>query len=101
MLKANGYGVITDPGAKVLTQESDNLSCAHCPRIEMTRSTKQFGRFVCVVYRKDGTSFEAEAGFCRNCMKHICPACIGKPCTPRMKRIEDDEKRSQGGVILP
>ena len=37
--------------------------------------------------------------FCRSCMQPICLACVGKPCIPEMKRIEEAERAYQNKVM--
>ena len=91
MLRANGYGVIIGPDGN---QENDVVTCVHCSRIEMVRPG--VGKPLSVlVYRANGTHYLKEAGFCRNCMAPICPACDGKPCNNRFRQLDEDEKRAR------
>jgi hypothetical protein len=88
MRNPHGYATISDPGVGSL-QEFDTVSCIHCGGISMTRSLS--GTLEVMVYRADGTHYMMEAGFCRSCMKPICPRCVGKPCDNRFKRMEREE----------
>jgi hypothetical protein len=89
---AHGYGVIIDPVLGM--QESDQLSCIHCGQVDMLKSSLT-GALEVMIFRSDGTHYMKEAGFCRNCMKHICPRCVGKPCSNRFKRMEEEEARAR------
>jgi hypothetical protein len=64
------------PGAPVV--EFDTFTCAHDNR---------------VVIVKHGASPEECGGFCRLCMKAICPECVGKTCVPFEKRLDLVEKK--------
>jgi hypothetical protein len=83
-----GYATISDPDAGGL-QEFDTITCIHCGGVSMTRSST--GQLEVMVFRADGTHYMKEAGFCRSCMKDICPRCVGKPCDNRFKRLEREE----------
>lgn len=65
-----------DPDAPLL--ERDTFTCAHCNGIVIVEPAKPP---------------EAMGGFCRMCMKCICPACdaVGT-CTPFERKLEEVEK---------
>lgn len=88
MRNAHGYGVIIDPVLGV--QESDQLSCIHCGAVDMLKSSLN-GAIVAMVFKSDGSHYMKECGFCRSCMKHVCPRCDGKPCNNRFRRLEEQE----------
>lgn len=75
MRKAQGYAVITDPSG---IKEADTFSCGHCNA---------------VTHVKPKADPADVGGLCKCCMKLICPNCVGKSCTPLMKRIEQEEAR--------
>jgi len=75
MRNAGGY-LIMDRAGK--TVERDTFTCAHCNSV------------VFVQPRADPATM---GGFCRSCMKLICPKCAGKPCAPFQKQIEAAERR--------
>lgn len=89
MRTPGGYATIIDPDAKHAVQEFDTFVCAHCPSVQMTKGPN--GKLEVLVYRADGSHYMKEAGFCRSCFQHICPACIGKPCFSRFKRLDQEE----------
>jgi hypothetical protein len=98
MRNAGGYGHIIDPDLPGGVGEHDVFTCAHfwCGgRVEMVRAGVS-GKLEVMVFRNDGTFYYKEAGFCRNCMRPICPICDGKPCFNRHDAIEKLEK----GIIL-
>lgn len=88
MRNPHGYATIIDP-AFGSVQEFDTVSCIHCGSVSMTKSA--LGNLEVMVYRADGTHYMKEAGFCRSCMKPICPRCVGKECSNRFKRMEMEE----------
>lgn len=93
MRNPQGYAEIIDPTAPRMVTEYDTVTCIHCGSVSMTRGPK--GRLEVLVFRADGTHYMQEAGFCRSCYQEICPACVGKPCTNRFKRLEEEEARAQ------
>lgn len=94
-LKPHGYAVITQPegdsrvnldGFQVAetsggVAEFDTFSCCHC------------GRIIHVQARQRP---EDIGGFCRQCMKPVCPTCvdIGR-CDPLEKKLERAEARDR------
>lgn len=85
MRRPGGYAVITGPDA---TRECDTYSCRHCNA---------------VTHVKAGARPEDIGGLCKTCMGLICPKCLGEPCVPLLKRIEQEEaayhaRRSYGMV---
>jgi hypothetical protein len=88
MRNPQGYATIIQPGGPI--EEHDTITCIHCGQIGMTRSSFS-GIPEVLVYRADGTHYMREAGFCRNCMAHICPRCVGKDCSNRFKKMDQDE----------
>lgn len=79
MRQAQGYSIITGPGAG--SGESDTFTCAHCNRV----------RFVKPMERAEDLG-----GICHLCgdksrPSFICELCIGKGCDPfeeKLKRME-------------
>lgn len=90
MRNPHGYATIIDPAFGGV-QEFDVISCIHCGSVSMTKSA--LGNLEVMVYRADGTHYMKEAGFCRSCMKPICPKCNrpGAPCNNRFRRMEQEE----------
>lgn len=91
MRNPGGFATITSPvstrialdglrceemGAGIL--EIDTFSCIHCNRVIHTKAKTQ-----------------ADEYFCRNCMARICPSCADHPCTPFLKKIEQQESRDR------
>lgn len=79
-----GYAVIVDPDARRMTTELDTFTCSHCNR---------------VVHVRPLTDPADMGGRCLNCEDGkgrglICQACVGKPCAPFMRRIEEEERRA-------
>ena len=63
--------------------EADTATCYHCNRCWVVRSTD-----------RNSKSMEADpGGFCRLCMKMICPTCTGKECVPFEKKLQLYESR--------
>ncbi len=79
MRRAQGYLVIVDPyAAKPL--EHDTFTCHHCNVV------------VVVELKADPDKL---GGFCRLCMKQICPTCLNGNCTPFEKKLEAIEARDR------
>lgn len=77
--KKAGYATITGPKG---TKEYDTCTCAHDNRVWVVRSSIK--------------GIKADpGGFCRLCMKMICPRCVGKACVPfeRKLKIYEDRQR--------
>jgi hypothetical protein len=83
MRHPGGYACITAPDAP--TQEFDTFTCAHCNRITHVRA------------RQDPADI---GGLCRQCMGLICPRCVGEPCVPFLKRLDDMEARARFRAAL-
>jgi hypothetical protein len=85
MRNPGGYATWTGPDGM---READTFTCAHCNKI---------------VHVKPLAPADELGGFCRNCMKAVCPACTDKGCTPFERRLEDWEAayhaRRSYGVI--
>lgn len=75
-MRAQGYACITDPVDGI--KECDTHTCAHCQKLVFTPPNKKI---------------EEVGDFCRGCMKVICLNCVGKGCTPFLKKIELEEAR--------
>jgi hypothetical protein len=99
MRNPQGYAHIIDPGARLLKQEFDTITCIHCGHVDMTRAGMT-GRLEVLVYRSDGTHYMKEAGFCRGCFRPICPVCEGKPCTNRFKKLELEESAANKLICI-
>jgi hypothetical protein len=77
MRRPQGYAVTTMPGEKPV--EEDTFTCSHC----------QF-----LVFVKPFADPATFGGFCRMCMKHICPKCTAEgTCTPFEKKLDMYERR--------
>lgn len=97
MLKAEGYSIITAPGERPV--EQDTFTCGHCNAISLT--SPGFGKPLQVaVVRADGSVYMKDAGFCRNCFRHICPRCENFECVPLEKKLELEERAARR-LILP
>ena len=72
--KAGGVGFYCDG---YVTTEVGTSTCQHCGKITDIPSQRKLMEYVDV---------------CRQCMKLICLECVGKPCTPLMKKIERHEE---------
>lgn len=97
MRNPQGYATIVDPDARQSLSEHDTITCVHCGHVDMTRGPS--GNLECMVFRADGTHYFREAGFCRSCMRPICPRCNGLPCSNRFRRL-DLEERAASKLIL-
>ena len=76
MFRPGGYAFSFDVDG--IRQEADSFTCAHCNRI------------VVVKPKCDLTDL---GGFCRLCIKMICPACVDiGSCDPFEKKLERQEK---------
>ena len=74
MRRAGGYGLaIYDSGQVV---EKDSYTCSHCNSVKFVEPKQRA---------------EDLGGLCKVCMGLICPACVGKGCTPLEKRLEEQE----------
>lgn len=76
--KRAGYATITySKGVK----EFDTCTCCHCGRVWVTRSTE----------KGQGDP----GGWCRLCMKPVCPTCAGKECKPFLRKLDEYEQRQK------
>jgi len=75
--KDHGQINIFGPGKST---EAETQLCAHCQRLMVIRASSP-----------DMKPYHGEV--CLKCMKRICPLCMGKDCTPFMKKIEAYERR--------
>ena len=75
--KRAGVATIIGPG---VNNEFETCTCNHCNRVWVTRST----------VKGNGDP----GGFCRLCMKMICPTCVGKSCMPFEKKLKLYESRN-------
>lgn len=92
MRKAGGYAQIISPERSMAT--FDRLRCQ-----EINAGLTEIDTFNCIhcgmgVHTKAGDR-SADEYFCRNCMASICPYCADFPCTPLMKKIEQEEERDR------
>jgi len=78
MRNPGGYACIVEPDRP--TRELDTFTCAHCNR---------------VTHVAPRARPEDIGGLCKQCMGLICPACVGKPCVPFLKRLEQMEARER------
>lgn len=89
MRNAQGYSQIFEPGQRTI--EHDTANCRHCGRVMLMKPGLNAKPYM-VVLRGDGSVYEKEAGFCRNCFGHICPACDGKECKNYFAKLDEAEK---------
>jgi hypothetical protein len=76
MSRAGGYATITSENG---VAETDTFSCAHCNRI---------------VHVPVKAAPDKLGGWCRQCMKPICPTCVSAGhCDPLEKKLEREEAR--------
>lgn len=85
MRKPGGYATWTGEDG---VREMDTFTCAHCQRI---------------VHVKPKCRIDELGGFCRACMKAVCPSCADKGCVPFEKKLEAAEaayhaRRSYGMI---
>lgn len=102
MRGAHGFGqIIGDPAHGLGMPDHDVVNCIHCGSVSMVKSSTT-GKLEVMIFRADGSHYLKEAGFCRACMKPICPKCDGKPCNNRFRRLEEQEKAvlKAGGSVL-
>jgi len=78
MRRAQGYITLTSPDAPLV--EWDTFTCAHCQRI------------VKVPPRADPADL---GGLCKVCNGLICRGCVGKPCKPWEKKMQEMEARER------
>lgn len=99
MRNAGGFAETILPGARTI--ERDTYTCGHCQNISFTENVTVGGtrKLQVLLFRSDGSHVMADAGFCRNCFRHICPRCDGKPCVPFEKRLDDEERSARGLII--
>ena len=88
MRNSPAYCEIIEPGKT--TVEFDSCLCGHCGRIMLLRAGMNTVPQM-VVVRADGSNYLRDAGFCRSCWQHVCPACDGKECKPHLKQVEEEE----------
>lgn len=90
MRNPHGYAVIVDPDARRLTSERDIFTCAHCHRVVHVKP-------LCDPADMGGRCTHCEDGEGRGL---ICAACVGKPCVPFFRRLEQEESRAALGAAL-
>jgi hypothetical protein len=78
MRRPGGYAQIVEPDRP--TRECDTFTCAHCNR---------------VTHVKPGVRAEDIGGLCKQCMGLVCPSCVGQPCVPFLKRLEQMEAKAR------
>lgn len=76
--KKAGLATIVGPGG--LTKKFDTCTCIHCNKVWVTFSTEK--------------GIGNPGGWCRMCMRMICPNCAGKECEPFMRKLEKMERKS-------
>ena len=77
-MKAGGYAYTFDPTG--IVQECDTQTCNHCNKV------------VHIKHKMDPADM---GGLCKQCMKFICPKCVGFSCTPFEKKLEAVEARER------
>lgn len=77
MWRAGGYSCISEPDCSPV--EQDTFTCGHCNYI---------------VHVKPKTDPTNLGGMCKQCMKLVCPRCVGKGCDPLEKKLERAEARA-------
>jgi hypothetical protein len=78
MRNPGGYAQIVAPDGS--TREFDTFTCAHCNRVTHVAARARA---------------EDIGGLCKQCMGLVCPACVGQPCVPFLKRLEQMEARER------
>lgn len=78
MLRPGGYAVTEEPERP--RDECDTFTCSHCNT---------------VVFVKPKAPASDCGGFCRMCMKLVCPRCADGSCTPFEKKLEQQEARAR------
>jgi hypothetical protein len=78
MRRPGGYAQIVEPDQA--TSEFDTFTCAHCNRVTHVAARQRP---------------EDIGGLCKQCMGLICPGCVGAPCVPFLKRLEQMEARDR------
>ena len=78
MLRPGGYARLVDPDGPM--QEWDTTTCAHCNTI---------------THIKPKQRPEDIGGLCKVCMGLICPRCVGGPCAPCLKRLDEMEAKAR------
>ena len=91
MRNPQGYSVITNPGERAI--EHDTFSCAHCGHITFTKGT--WGNMQVAIIKGDGNVTMRDVHKCFRCDEYICPRCVGQECTPKFKRIEQEERAAR------
>jgi hypothetical protein len=69
-MQNKGYAIITSPRGTI---EYDTATCCHCNSVWAIS--------------------ENLGGWCRQCMKTICPQCVGKECVPLEKALKAYEDK--------
>lgn len=86
--KKAGLAEIVGPGGDV--KSFDTVTCFHCNKAWVIRSTEP------------GQS--DPGGWCRLCMRAICPVCADKGCVPfetKLKKYEDSQKfAKEAGLVM-
>lgn len=77
MLRPGGYLVGRGDGPAI---EHDTFTCGHCCK---------------VVFVKPKCDPADLGGLCKQCMKLVCPDCVGKGCDPLEKKLERAEARDR------
>jgi hypothetical protein len=86
MKKARGYSIITDP-AMPRPEETETFTCCHCQQIVDKPP------FV-------AATDEAIGAWCTCCDAPMCKRCIGKPCRPIEKWLEQQETRRSYADVM-
>lgn len=85
MRNPQGYALIIDPSNSRYHEERDVFKCAHCGHIVHVKP-------MCDPAEMGGRCTNCEDGMQRGL---ICAGCVGKPCAPFMKKIEEQEARAR------
>lgn len=95
MRNPQAYATVIDPGASRFTEERDVFKCAH------------FGSPGCMGYvhvkpLSDPAEMGGRCTMCEDGMGRglICKNCVGKPCSPFMKKIEAEENAARLQQLL-
>jgi hypothetical protein len=78
MRNPGGYAQIIDPDGA--TREFDTFTCAHCN---------------CVTHVPTRARPDDIGGLCKQCTGLVCPACVGMPCVPFLKRLDEMEAKAR------
>lgn len=84
-----GYTIRTDWHFDRPVMEADTFTCQHCNRVT----------FCCDPVTFKPMPPESLGGRCTCCDKLICSRCVGQPCYPIEKRLDDEERAARDAFL--